>query len=218
MVSYHTAAPGEPVKVFGITLFNKPGGLPRLAPRTDDEVVEDYCATIPRFEIVTATTTDIETAYSGGRDQVAQDEAGRNALRQRTGVRALKESEDGRPLWELPEGIYGFEVPWRDVRRFDVVSLSTNRRSTAVLEIHKSRTGAVYEVGYVPQETLVQLQDAARGRLVIAFSPEFRGENHVLVALPVTEVIEGEGPNEHGVMYLTLCPSILNPSEASTGA
>jgi hypothetical protein len=68
-------------------------------------------------------------------------------LRQRHHLRSLTESEDGRRIQDLPNGVYGFSM-------CDVQSLSAKRDKTFPLEIHKREDGIVYYVGYTSENNL----------------------------------------------------------------
>ena len=76
------------------------------------------------------------------------------AIRKQGGVRPMLTEENELPLGELPDGIYGFTVPWaiepyRTTRSsYDHLTLSSEGGGTAVVELHKQpRGGAVKERG-----------------------------------------------------------------------
>lgn len=68
-------------------------------------------------------------------------------LRRRHHLRQLAESEDGRKIQDVPNGIFGFS-------RCGVPSLSANRNHLSSLEIHKHDDGIVYYVGYTSEDHL----------------------------------------------------------------
>lgn len=68
-------------------------------------------------------------------------------LRRRHHLRHLAESEDGRKIQDVPNGIFGFS-------RCGVPSLSANRNHRSSLEIHKHDDGIVYYVGYTSEDHL----------------------------------------------------------------
>jgi len=67
-------------------------------------------------------------------------------LRQRHQLRALTPIEEGKPIQELPKGIYAFS-PCGE-------SLSATRGNKASLEIHRRRDGIDYYVGYASDEDI----------------------------------------------------------------
>jgi len=67
-------------------------------------------------------------------------------LRQRHQLRALTTIEDGKPIQELPKGIYGFSTCGE--------SLNAARGHKASLEIHRRRDGIDYYVGYASDEDI----------------------------------------------------------------
>ena len=120
-------------------------------------------------------------------------------LRRKNGVRELQALENDLNLSRLPNGVYGYTVPWiidsdptGVVGATGVSRIALLRRSggTAVMEVHKSSQGMVYIIGFVSQDQLVRLQDPSRKSpldITLFFSP-YQSFDEV-VALPVEQIV-----------------------------
>jgi len=120
-------------------------------------------------------------------------------LRAKNGVRELLPLENGIGLTRLPNGVYGFTVPWiinSDPSGVvggtgsDRISLDRTSGGTGVMEVQKSGQGEVYIVGYVSQERLVRMQDPSNTKdesVPLFFAPynEFKEP----VAVPLRRVV-----------------------------
>lgn len=176
---YRHTQPGKKVVIFGVPIVTKPAALPesRDPPR--------------RAGVALVARDDLRT------------------LRQANGVSEISGLEVGRRLQTLPNGKYGFSPPWMINSNpvgvaggtgFDRLTLG-RKRSTSVMEVHKSSTGIVYVVGYLLEEILVRAQDPTRTKPISAtlfFEPS---AGRCLVAIPEWMILSSEGrstENEDG--------------------
>jgi hypothetical protein len=130
-------------------------------------------------------------------------------LRARNGVRELLPLENSRTLARLPNGVYGFEVPWMITSDpsnvgggtgLDKITLERTGGGTAVMEVHKSIHGEVYIVGFVSQERLVRMQDPSRTNgeeVPLFFAPYL--EFNELVAVPVGRIMSSDNRTVEGI-------------------
>src|SRR5438094_1085393 len=111
------------------------------------------------------------------------------AMRTVTGVRSLRKLESDLELSRLPEGVYGFTVPWQVGPDANHLGLQQSPHGTVVAEIHKSTNGESYVVGYISESDLVRLQDPSRRtatEITMFFSP-YR-EFSLPVAIPFSRI------------------------------
>ena len=120
------------------------------------------------------------------------------SLRGITGVRELQPLENDLDIKRLPNGVYGFTVPWIINTNstgvvggtgFDRISLQKSGGGTAVMEIHKAEAGDIYVVGYVSESDLMRLIDPSRRTEleVMLFFEAFR-EFARPVAIPASRI------------------------------
>jgi len=110
-------------------------------------------------------------------------------MRTVTGVRSLRKLESDLELSRLPEGVYGFTVPWQVGPDANHLGLQQSPHGTVVAEIHKSTNGESYVVGYISESDLVRLQDPSRRtatEITMFFSP-YR-EFSLPVAIPFSRI------------------------------
>lgn len=106
-------------------------------------------------------------------------------LRQRNHLRSLTTMEDGKPVQELPNGIYGFSA-------CGATMLSAKPGNTFSLEIHKHHDGIVYYVGYASDEH-IQKYLAREKNFHILMSPRSWERASSLLEIPVEFITKCEG-------------------------
>jgi len=82
-------------------------------------------------------------------------------IRKKNEVRELRPLEVGKELQNLPNGIFGFTVPW-GLEEINGISLSQKMGGTAKAEVHKTVAGEIKIIGYVNESTLIRLEDPSR--------------------------------------------------------
>lgn len=129
-------------------------------------------------------------------------------LRKKNGVRELRPLENDLNLSRLPNGIYGFTVPW--IINTDStgvvggtglsrISLHRTGGGTAVMEMHKSEQGQVYIIGFVTQDQLIRMQDPSRRAslgITLFFHPYQNFDE--LVAVPYERIISSDNRSVEG--------------------
>lgn len=129
-------------------------------------------------------------------DLVVRDSAAR--IREATGVRELRPREEDLGIVRLPNGVFGFTVPWMfntdpsgvvGGTGLDRISLHKAAGGTAVMEVHKSSSGENFVLVYVSEETLIRLQDQSRTVALDAtlFFAPYEGNSHP-VAIPTGRI------------------------------
>jgi len=120
------------------------------------------------------------------------------ALRRATGVRALRPLENDLRLSRLPDGVFGYTVPWMintdpsgvvGGTGVDKISLEQRSLGTLVMEIQKLKSDLAYEVGCVSDSDVTRLQDPSRQtdlQITLFFKP-YHEFTHV-VAIPLSRV------------------------------
>lgn len=104
------------------------------------------------------------------------------ALREDTEVRQLKSEENQMSLWELPNGVFGYieayKIDTPPMRFIDKTFIENNfdlNKGLHLLqqpifgdfvEIHKSKNGNIYLVGFVTEEDRIALQNPSRSESV----------------------------------------------------
>jgi hypothetical protein len=130
-------------------------------------------------------------------------------LRAANGVRALRPLEGGKNLEQLPNGVFGFVVPWaldRDNReRNDPLSIGLRRSKggTFIVEIHKDASGEVFVIGFISQSSQVQLEDPSRTTPIdihVCFHPY--DEFIYPVSIPLNRIISS---NHRSIEEASLC-------------
>lgn len=132
----------------------------------------------------------------------AQDTPAQEALRQRHGVRIVKDTEEGTGVDALPGGIYGFtyspalhNAPLFAVRRY------------RCYETHKLADGTAFVVGFASADVARQVeQEAVEATVVI--QPEPDDQATALVVIPYARIRHHRqyaAPNQHG-FTVTLTP------------
>lgn len=121
-------------------------------------------------------------------------------IRLTTGVRPILDIEEGLSINQLPNGIYGYAVPWilntdpvGVVGGTGVDKMSLSRRSfgTAEMEIHKATDGAIYIVGFACRADIIRLQNPSRNdpaHAMIFFGPH--EEFSQALAIPASHLKE----------------------------
>lgn len=104
-------------------------------------------------------------------------------LRQRHQLRPLTAQEAGKPVQELPKGIYGFSA-CSDV-------LDAKRGEKFSLEIQKRRDGIVYYVGYASDEDIGKYLARQKNFHILAF-PHSRERAPTLFEIPIDFVLKCE--------------------------
>ncbi len=120
-------------------------------------------------------------------------------LRERTGVHPMSARDNDRHLSRLPNGVFGYAVPWiinsdstgvvggTGVER---LSLGDKPGGTLVMEVHKAASGVIYIVGYTDRRhatLLEQPQGAMKLEIELFFSPY--EEFDAPVAIPVERIM-----------------------------
>ena len=108
-------------------------------------------------------------------------------------LRPLNELEDGRPIQNLPKGVYGFSTcsELLDAKRGDKFSL----------EIHKRRDGIVYYVGYASDEDINKYRARQKNFHIRTF-PYPRERASSLFEIPVDFVSKCEvRPFRNGYLF-----------------
>lgn len=120
-------------------------------------------------------------------------------LRELTGVHPLGERDSGRPLSRLPNGVYGYTVPWMintdgsgvvGGTGVEKITLHPGSGGTGVMEIHKAGSGGIYVVGYTDQPRIAQMVapgDATKVEIELFFAP-FE-EFDTPLAIPVERIM-----------------------------
>ncbi len=109
----------------------------------------------------------------------------RTKLRKERSLRNLLDTEDDRPVSQLPNGIYGFVTPWSDPHGDP--SLSVRPGGTVTLEVHKLAGGEVHIVGYVNKEAAQQVASDASSGVIELYTRAWE-EAPILVSLPVPRI------------------------------
>jgi hypothetical protein len=116
-------------------------------------------------------------------------------LRRQDGVRELLPLENEKTVARLPNGVYGFAVPWILYSspagiKTDDISLQRKSLGTAVMEMHKSQDGQTYIVGFVSQADLVRMGDQSKTtqyEVTLFFAP-YDGFDEI-VGVPVERIV-----------------------------
>jgi hypothetical protein len=111
-------------------------------------------------------------------------------LRQKNGVRQLLPLENDLRLSRLPNGVYGYTVPWQIEQLKSDDKVSRECGGTSVVEVHKSVEGHIFLLGFVSQTDLIALQDPSRKTQtdIIVFFSKY-SEFDKLVAIPVERIV-----------------------------
>ena len=117
---------------------------------------------------------------------VLESQKALQSLRKKNNVRPLHDLENGLDLSKLPNGIFGFYIPWADFN--SDITLDQHSGGTAVVEFHKLLNGQLVIVGFVSQENILRLQ-ATTTNVSIKFFPEPWEEAHTIIAIPVDRVL-----------------------------
>lgn len=84
-------------------------------------------------------------------------------IRQKNEVRELRPLESGKELHKLPNGVFGFTVPWLiDENSSSSLTLNQKTGGTVQAEVHKTVTGEIKIIGYVNQSTIIRIEDPSR--------------------------------------------------------
>jgi hypothetical protein len=115
-------------------------------------------------------------------------------IRSTHGVRPLMPMENGLKIQHLPNGVYGYHVPWAlDDLPNSLLGLQRGKGGTYVAEIHKSGSGGLFIMGFVDQGSLIRLQNPNRTEPVhthVFFEPY---EGYVYpVSIPVDKILESD--------------------------
>ena len=114
-------------------------------------------------------------------------------LRHKHQLRPLTEREEGTPIQELPNGIYGFS-------RCSVVELRATRGNTFLLEIQK-HDGIMFYVGYASDEEIEQYLTRQKNFHILT-SPHPRKGASSLIDIPVEFVSKcEERPDGDGFLF-----------------
>lgn len=118
--------------------------------------------------LATAVTKRRKVASATEETGAVLADASVEAIRKQGRVRPMLAEENELPLGELPDGIYGFTVPWaieplRTHRsNYDHLPLSSEGGGTAVAELHKHAGGGIALVGYLTADEVVALRNPYR--------------------------------------------------------
>src|SRR5713226_6240600 len=131
------------------------------------------------------------------------EENGREALRAKHQVRALTDSEEGRGVYRLSGGVYGFTYSplLQDFPLFQTSRLKT-------FEVHKLADESILLIGFVNEQTARDLENAG-GEISARLSPDVREDAGRLVAIPLSRVnrIKEYSTRETGGLELKIGPS-----------
>jgi hypothetical protein len=137
----------------------------------------------------------------------------RDVLRERHKVRPLNEREGDRQLSELPNGIFGFGVPW--IEPSSDPKLGRNPSGTAVLEVHKLPNGSVMLVGFISDEDAAKVRDT-EGPAEVHLFPAASEEAVTLVGIPAHRIVEYEHKSSfRNAIYLKLA-GVLSAGSMAT--
>ncbi len=128
-----------------------------------------------------------------------------SGLREEHRVRELDPFENDLPITQLPNGVYGYTVPWilntdptGVVGGTGVSRINLNRSSfgTLVMEVHKTSDGTIYIVGFVTPDIETQLAESPEGTeleftLLFAAHEDYNRP----VAIPVESILYSD--NRH---------------------
>jgi len=132
-------------------------------------------------------------------------------LRLKLDTRKLEPLEEGLNLSKL-RGVFGYTVPWLlNSDPTGVVggtgssrlSLRNSRGGTAVMEVHKSKDGAVYVIAFISEQVrikLVELTRKASFQTTVFFFPY--NENNKAIAIPVNRIKKWEERSPREIGYI----------------
>lgn len=141
-------------------------------------------------------------------------------LREMTGVEKLDTFDNRKTLATLPDGVFGFTIPWaiREAYLLDKVAmvermtLITDPLGTSAMEVHRAADGRVYIAGYAQAEAVAQLVDETHeaGLALRLYFGQVYHEYEVPVAIPVGRIaVFSDGyqeSNYHRYADLTVMP------------
>jgi hypothetical protein len=111
-------------------------------------------------------------------------------LRTEHGVRPLTDLEEDLPVSKLPDGVYGF--CWPDYLPEADQSRLTNQPTTNFdFEVHKLRNGSAFVVGFVGQQTALQLETGTISGKIVLFRAPW-DEASSLVSIPLDRITSSE--------------------------
>ena len=114
-------------------------------------------------------------------------------LRQRDQLRPLTQSEEGRQIQDLPQGIYAFSMCG--------VPSARAKHEKSLLEIHKHADGIVYYVGYASQDH-IDKYFARQKNFHILTSPTWSQKTPLLFEIPIDFVFKCETrPLKEGYLF-----------------
>jgi len=121
-------------------------------------------------------------------------------LRNRTAVREMELIEQGLNIKSLPNGVYGYTVPWAiqgniAEEKINLIELDRNAGGTAVLEIHKTPSSNVYIIGYISDEHLKMLQSDNSSKRILVFMQPYKQYSQ-LIAIPVNMIDQANTETE----------------------
>jgi len=135
-------------------------------------------------------------------------------LRRKNDVRSLTPLENDLLLTILPNGVYGYTVPWLiNTNRIgivggtgvDKISLKQRAGGTAVMEVHKSSKGDIYILGFVSQDLIIYLQNPTRktNLVITLFFAPYKNYN-MAVAIPTNRIVQSDNRSidDEGYMYI----------------
>ncbi len=145
---------------------------------------------------LTATPIPCEDEIIPSPDSI---EALKADLREANGVRQLEPLENDLPLHALPNGVYGFTVPWiinTDSTGVvggtgaDRISLNRSSFGTLQMEVHKAADGSVYIVGFVSSqdyENFISAKEGEKLTFTLLFKPYL--DSNIPLAVPLDSII-----------------------------
>ena len=117
-------------------------------------------------------------------------------LRRTRNLRGLEKLENGLAPHRLPNGVYGFTVPWAitgepgHIAQFtSSLGLQRSAGGTVVMEVHKLSEDDLWVVGYVSDDARLNLQGPPAQDRELMFFPRAWGNFTNLVAIPVSRII-----------------------------
>lgn len=119
-------------------------------------------------------------------------------IREYNGVILVKGLEEDEELEKLPNGRYGYTVPWRKI---DYTTEITTKHGTSELEIHKDINGKLSMIGYVTDSDLLKIS-SNRGKIIdlivfIELYNKYPEANNAL-SIPVNQIINKRDKHKYG--------------------
>ncbi len=127
-----------------------------------------------------------------------------NKIRSDNGVRQLLPLEDGLKIIDLPNGVYGFIVSWGLSKNLAEITIHKNNGGTVEMEIHKTKTGEIYVIGFMSQAEKIRLNNIRKTILEFHFFLEKFEEYKYLVSIPLDSIYSSDKRDIEHISHLDL--------------